>query len=92
MFLHENNSEKSINEISSDSSNSEDSSPHHDSDWSEVDSVVNNRHLEQINQTTLAQRHREVEKRIFGKEILSVYGKIGLVIWERSRKVGFDRK
>jgi hypothetical protein len=91
--LDDNNSEKSLIEFSSEESKSEASNPHHDSDWSEVDTALNHRHLEHNLQTsTLILMHKERENRIFAREILSVWGKIGLVISERSRKLGFDRK
>jgi hypothetical protein len=33
-----------------------------------------------------------MERKIFAKEILATWGKIGLVIWQRGIKIGLDRK
>ena len=63
----------------------------YESDWSQLDDLLNQDHPEN-EQLSSIQIRRTKEDEQFLKDVLSKWGSIGLVIVGRSRKLGFDRR
>lgn len=72
---------------------SDENGPYFDSSWSEADSLLNveTEHNQRTTSFLATQRQQEEEKR-FIQRILSNWGTIGLVVYERSKKLNFDRR